>query len=152
MSAFLRFLFLLSCSNKRSNNRHTDDIQLENDWVTGTSSFTPFDNPTFGEDTRYDFISTATGESLAEKLRQANAGGRQEPRLQNGTSDENINKASCNDSNGKCNLAYGLAYTGERSQSKVSEILYASPQCDKEQQKKECPGKYDDDIKKPADF
>ncbi|KAL9989112.1 hypothetical protein ACROYT_G003623 [Oculina patagonica] len=131
--------------NRRPNN--TGDFQLENDWVTNTNSLTPFDNPTFNEDTTCDSISEATGNSLAEKIRQGNESGIQEPCLQNDTKNEITNKSPSDDSIGMCNPAHDVANSGDR-EIEYPEKTYASPQ----QQKKENPRKDEDHNMKPVDF
>jgi len=65
-------IFILSYSKRAHNLRPIDGIQLENDWVTNTNSHTAFDNPTFGQDPKYDSISQAKGGSVAEKIKQLN--------------------------------------------------------------------------------
>ena len=97
--------------------------------MTNTNSHTAFDNPTFGQDPTYDSISTATGASVAEKIRHVNE------------EDE---------SNGISNPTYGVAFS-EGRQIKDPDTRYASLQEVKELQKREeYPDKNDDYIK-PVD-
>lgn len=97
--------------------------------MTNTNSHTAFDNPTFNQDPNYDSISTATGGSLRDKIRQAN------------TDD---------DSNGISNPTYEIAYS-EGGQKEDPESRYASLQGERELHiGEEYHGK-NDDYMKPVD-
>lgn len=103
---------------------------MGDEWVTNTNSHTPFDNPTFNQDETYDSISTATGGSLADKVRQDNKD---------------------DDNSGISNPTYDVAFS-EGRQKDDPEPRYASLQGERELPKgEEYPGK-DDDYMKPVDF
>ena len=110
----------MSCSKRHSSGKRTNNIELENDWVTAnTSSIVTFDNPGYNEDPMYDSIQDTSG-SLTPRQEHVNRRGS----LDNSNTTHEAPENTCM---GMSNPMYGVSFSKDLP-IEDSEKRYASIQ------------------------